>query len=91
MEIKFNSALMIFILAFFLGLLVYAAIRSLATGFYTVRPDERAVLTSFGRAQRLTETATSDAELTEEERERYDYPAVRVILKWSRAGCRFNY
>ena len=70
---------MIFILAFFLGLLVYAAIRSLATGFYTVRPDERAVLTSFGRAQRLTETATSDAELTEEERERYDYPAVRVI------------
>jgi regulator of protease activity HflC (stomatin/prohibitin superfamily) len=38
---------MFVILTFLLGLLVYAAFKSLATSFYTVRPDERAVLTSF--------------------------------------------
>ena len=70
---------MIFILFFLLGLLVYAAFKTLATGFYTVRPDERAVLTSFGRAQRLAEATASDPQLTEEELDRYDYPAVRVI------------
>ena len=67
------------ILTFLLGLLAYAAFRSVATGFYTVRPDERAVLTSFGRAERLTETPDDDSQLTDEELDRYDYPAVRVI------------
>ncbi len=35
---------------FLIGLLLYSLIRVLITGFYTVRPDQRAVLTSFGKA-----------------------------------------
>ena len=70
------------ILSFLGGLAVYAVIRLLITGFYVVRPDQRAVLTSFGRAERLapegTEAAT-DPSLSEDERERYRYPSVRVI------------
>jgi len=70
------------ILSFLGGLAVYAVIRVLITGFYVVRPDQRAVLTSFGRAERLapegTEAAT-DPSLSEDERERYRYPSVRVI------------
>ena len=38
---------------------IYAVFRVLFTGFYIVRPDQRAVLTSFGRAQRLSEDAGS--------------------------------
>ena len=67
------------ILAFLGGLLGYAAYRSLATGFYTVRPDERAVLTSFGRAQRMPGDAASRQKLSQEEQLRYEYPAVQVI------------
>jgi regulator of protease activity HflC (stomatin/prohibitin superfamily) len=52
-------------------------------GFYTIGPNERAVLCTFGRAQRLSDATTltdpvSDS-LTSEERERYCYPQVRVI------------
>ena len=52
-------------------------------GFYTIGPNERGVLCTFGRAQRLGELTTlSDplaAGLGAEERERYNYPQVRVI------------
>ncbi|HET9931376.1 MAG TPA: SPFH domain-containing protein, partial [Polyangiaceae bacterium] len=52
-------------------------------GFYVVSPNERAVLTTFGRAQRLGEGTTLDdplsASLKPEERERYVYPLVRAI------------
>jgi len=52
-------------------------------GFYTIGPNERAVLCTFGRAQRLQdETTLSDPiaeKLTPEERRRYEYPQVRVI------------
>jgi len=52
-------------------------------GFYTIGPSERAVLCTFGRAQRLAEQTTlsdpiADA-LNADERERYCYPQVRVI------------
>jgi regulator of protease activity HflC (stomatin/prohibitin superfamily) len=58
-------------------------VRYLAAGLFTVNQNERAVKTSFGRAQRLGELTTlddpvSDA-LTEEERGRYAFPQVRVI------------
>ena len=57
------------------GLAIYSFIRVLARGFYTVRPDERAVLTSFGRAVRLpTDAGSGDPSLSEDEQERYDYP-----------------
>ncbi len=52
-------------------------------GFFTIGPNERAVLCTFGRAQRLEDATTlSDPiaeRLTPEERERYAYPMVRVI------------
>lgn len=67
------------LLAFLSGLFFYAAYRALATGFYTVRPDERAVLTSFGRAHRLPGASSSDPRLSEEEQQRYEYPGVNVI------------
>ena len=68
------------LLAFVLGLVVYTVIRVGLRGFYTVRPDERAVKTSFGRAERLPGAAAAeDPTLSAEERERYEYPQVRVI------------
>jgi regulator of protease activity HflC (stomatin/prohibitin superfamily) len=52
-------------------------------GFYTIGPNERAVLSTFGRAQRLGELTTLGdplaTHLGPEERERYNYPQVRVI------------
>lgn len=65
-------------LGFVAGILGYVALRVVARGFYTVRPDERAVVTSFGRATRLP--AQGDAEgLSAEEQKRYHYPAVEVV------------
>jgi len=49
-------------------------------GFYVVNQDERAVKTVFGRAKRMK---NPDSELTdtlrEDEKERYDFPALEVI------------
>lgn len=69
------------IIAFLAGLAIYAVIRVLITGFYVVRPDQRAVLTTFGRAERLSEGIHKDDDphLSPEERDRYQYPKVRVI------------
>ncbi len=52
-------------------------------GFYTIGPNERAVLCTFGRAQRLGNQTTLDDPIGEslgaEERNRYVYPQVRVV------------
>ncbi|MDX2054140.1 MAG: SPFH domain-containing protein [Polyangiaceae bacterium] len=52
-------------------------------GFYTIGPNERAVLATFGKAQRLGDMTTLQdpisIPLRPEERERYLYPQVRVI------------
>lgn len=51
-------------------------------GLFTVNQDERAVKTSFGRAQRLGGTTLTDPiaeHLRPEERERYAYPILRVL------------
>src|SRR6185436_9853748 len=67
-----------------LGLAAWFLVRHLIFGFFTVDQNERAVITSFGRAHRLregastTDTAVGGA-LREDEKERYDYPQVRVI------------
>jgi regulator of protease activity HflC (stomatin/prohibitin superfamily) len=57
--------------------------RYLAAGLFTVNQNERAVKTSFGRAQRLEGKTTLDDPLAQhlrpEERERYAYPQVLVI------------
>ena len=71
-----------FVAALLAGLILYAVIRVLIRGFYTVRPDERAVKTSFGRAIRLEGAQGGGAEaddLSEEEQQRYRYPALQVI------------
>lgn len=65
-----------------LGFLGWFFVRHGLGGFFTVDQNQRAVKTVFGRAQRLTTTTLQNpiAEyLNESERERYRYPAVRVI------------
>ena len=65
---------------FLLGLLTYCVFRAGLTGFYTVSPDQRAVVTSFGKAQRLRERLVEKPnEMTSEEEERYEYPQIRVV------------
>jgi regulator of protease activity HflC (stomatin/prohibitin superfamily) len=67
-----------------LGFVLYALVRLVFRGFFTVGPNERAVKTSFGRAQRMREGATTldlpiAASLRPDERDRYAYPQVVVI------------
>jgi regulator of protease activity HflC (stomatin/prohibitin superfamily) len=66
----------------FIGFAAWFLVRCVITGFYTVDQNERAVLTSFGRAQRLGATTLEDpisSALRPDERERYRYPQVRVV------------
>jgi regulator of protease activity HflC (stomatin/prohibitin superfamily) len=67
-----------------IGLLVWFLLRFLLMGVYTVDQNERAVKTSFGRAERVSGGKTTlDDPIAEflrpEERSRYSYPQVRVI------------
>jgi regulator of protease activity HflC (stomatin/prohibitin superfamily) len=64
------------------GFVAWFLVRYLVAGLYTVDQNERAVKTSFGRADRLTKTTLEDpfAEyLRPDERDRYTYPQLRVI------------
>lgn len=65
------------------GIGVWFVLRFVLMGLYTVDQNERAVKTSFGRAERLGNSTTLDdpiaSFLRPEERERYIYPQVRVI------------
>ena len=65
------------------GFVIWFLARYLVAGLYTVNQNERAVKTSFGRAERVgTATTLQDpiAEgLNDEEKGRYSYPQVRVI------------
>jgi regulator of protease activity HflC (stomatin/prohibitin superfamily) len=68
----------------FLGALAWLFVRIILFGVYTVDQNERAVMTSFGRAERVPggKTTLDDPiaeHLRPEERERYKYPQVRVI------------
>lgn len=71
------------LLGMMLGFCFWFVARYAIGGFYTIGPNERAVLCTFGRAQRLGELSTlADplaSELAPDERERYNYPQVRVI------------
>ena len=66
-----------------LGAAAWFTFKYVIRGFFTVNQNERAVKTVFGRAERLnTLGGLSNASalmLREDERERYDFPAVRVI------------
>jgi regulator of protease activity HflC (stomatin/prohibitin superfamily) len=66
-----------------IGFIAWFAVRYILTSFYTVDQNERAVKTIFGRAERVgnaTTAATSLGDtLSAEDKERYNYPLVRVI------------
>ena len=57
--------------------------RYLVAGFYVIDQNERAVITTFGRADRLGKATTLDLPMAdvlhEDEKERYAYPQVRVV------------
>jgi regulator of protease activity HflC (stomatin/prohibitin superfamily) len=66
------------------GLAAWFIVRYLLGGFYTVNQNERAVKTSFGRAQRIAAGRTTlddpiSESLRDDEKDRYVYPQVRVI------------
>jgi regulator of protease activity HflC (stomatin/prohibitin superfamily) len=65
------------------GFVGWFLVRYLVAGFYTVNQNERGVKTSFGRAERVGDAMTSQDPIAEqlnaEEKERYNYPQVRVI------------
>jgi regulator of protease activity HflC (stomatin/prohibitin superfamily) len=67
----------------FLGFVGWFLLRYLAGGIYTVDQNERAVKTNFGRAERIPGSTTLNdplsAVLDAEEKQRYQYPQVRVI------------
>ena len=65
------------------GFIVWFLVRYLVAGLYTVNQNERAVKTSFGRAERVGAATTLESPIAEalnaDERDRYRYPEVRVI------------
>lgn len=67
----------------FIGFIAWFVVRYILTSFYTVDQNERAVKTSFGRAERLGAATTLNSPLAEtlreDERDRYTWPQVRVI------------
>jgi regulator of protease activity HflC (stomatin/prohibitin superfamily) len=67
----------------FFGFILWFLVRYLLGGFYTVNQNERAVKTIFGRAERIPDATTLDDPIAEhlrpEEKERYNFPQVRVI------------
>lgn len=68
---------------FVVGFIVFFLFRYALRGFYTIGPNERAVITTFGRAQRVGKATTLDdpvaRSLRPEERDRYVYPQARVV------------
>ena len=71
-------------IGFWVGVLAWFLVRVVLLGIYTVDQNQRAVLTRFGRAERIgggktTIDAPIAESLTEDERTRYRYPQVRVI------------
>lgn len=65
-----------------IGFLLWFFVRYGVLGFYTVGPNERAVISTFGRAQRTGRSTLEDPmveTLRPDERDRYAYPQVRVI------------
>src|ERR1700722_11811963 len=66
------------------GFAAWFLLNYLVAGLYTVDQNERAVKTVFGRAERLEGKYTLDdpemaAALNADEKERYNYPQLRVI------------
>jgi len=65
-----------------LGFFAYLLVKIVLTGIYTVDQNERAVVTTCGRAERLAGTTLDNPiaeNLTDVEKQRYAYPQLRVI------------
>jgi regulator of protease activity HflC (stomatin/prohibitin superfamily) len=66
------------------GFVLWFLMRYLVAGIYTVDQNQRAVKTSFGRAERIGNLTTLDDPvsdmLTDDQKTRYAYPQVRVIM-----------
>ncbi len=71
------------IFGFVVGAGILFAVWAFLGGIYTVEQNERAVITSFGKALRLGNQMTSDSpaadHLDPEHKERYSYPKLKVI------------
>jgi regulator of protease activity HflC (stomatin/prohibitin superfamily) len=65
-----------YLILFLVGLSLYIFLRVVITGFYTVPPDERAVISSFGRAHRI-ENVNNDTS-SNDETARYNYPKLKI-------------
>lgn len=65
-----------------LGVVLWFVLRCLISGFYTVDQNERAIVTTFGRAPRIGNATTANdpisADLSPDEKDRYDYPRVAI-------------
>jgi regulator of protease activity HflC (stomatin/prohibitin superfamily) len=72
-----------FLIGMIAGFLAWFFLRYVLTSLYTVDQNERAVKTIFGRAERVGNATTANSPLaemlTEEHKQRYNYPQVRVI------------
>lgn len=72
-----------FVMGALLGFLGWFFLRYVLSGIYTVDQNERAVKTRFGRAVRMGKATTLDdpiaEHLNEKDKERYEYPLVKVI------------
>ena len=60
------------------GMIVFTVGAVLFGCLYTVRPDQRAVVTTFGAVERLS-GVNEDSEMSGDEKQRYEYPQVRVV------------
>ena len=70
-------------IGFIVGILGFIVIYCLLGGVYTINQNERAVITNFGKAERIGRKTSLDLPISEmltpEQRDRYEYPQVRVI------------
>ena len=75
---------MAILVGIFFGFFAWFLVRYLLVCVYTVDQNERGVKTSFGRAQRVSNLSTLNdpisESLTEDEKTRYAYPQVGVIM-----------
>ncbi len=69
-------------LAIFFGLIVWFILRCLISGFYTVDQNQRAVVTTFGKAPRFGGQTTINDPISEslrpDEKDRYVYPLLHI-------------
>ncbi len=81
---EFGKNVMEIFIGCIFGFVIWFLMRYLVAGIYTVDQNQRAVKTSFGRAQRIGNLSTLEdpisETLSEDQKKRYCYPQVRVIM-----------